>query len=99
MSSVSPEESPVFNCSSLLTTSRDQDSECVRLGPSAWWGWELVETRGESVRGRERAVCDRARIEGLMSTGGSDPRVFRWCNVFCSAQVDVFKTTVLALII
>ncbi|CAF97479.1 unnamed protein product, partial [Tetraodon nigroviridis] len=26
MSSVSPEESPVFNCSSLLTTSRDQDT-------------------------------------------------------------------------
>ncbi|XP_067363467.1 dedicator of cytokinesis protein 10 isoform X3 [Channa argus] len=26
MSSVSPEESPVFNCSSLITTSRDQDN-------------------------------------------------------------------------
>lgn len=38
MSSVSPEESPVFNCSSLLTTSRDQDSECVRLGPAGWSG-------------------------------------------------------------
>lgn len=45
MSSVSPEESPLFNCSSLLTTSRDQDSECVRLGPAGWWGWEL-ERRG-----------------------------------------------------
>lgn len=32
MSSVSPEESPVYKCSSLLTTSRDPDSECVRLG-------------------------------------------------------------------
>lgn len=42
MSSVSPEESPVFNCSSLLTTSRDQDSECApRLGPASWWGWEV----------------------------------------------------------
>lgn len=43
MSRVSPEESPVFNCSSLLTTPREQDSECARLGPS----WEV---------GREGAV-------------------------------------------
>lgn len=35
MSSVSPEESPVFNCNSLLTPSRDADSECVRLGLNA----------------------------------------------------------------
>lgn len=41
MSSVSPEESPVFNCSSLLTTSRDQDSECVRLGAVGWRGWRF----------------------------------------------------------
>jgi len=45
MSSVSPEESPVFKCSSLLTTSRDQDSECVRLGSVGWWGWEMLMMR------------------------------------------------------
>lgn len=47
MSSVSPEESPVFNCSSLLTTSRDQDSECVRLGPAGWWGLGVQNTMME----------------------------------------------------
>lgn len=59
MSSVSPEESPVFNCSSLLTTSRDQDSECVRLGPAGRWGLGVQNTENMERQvslGRE-GVC------------------------------------------
>lgn len=44
MSSVSHEDNPVFNCSSLLTSSHDQDSECVRLG--ACWVEGLGGLRG-----------------------------------------------------
>lgn len=61
MSSVSPEESPVFNCSSLLTTSRDQDSECVRLGAAGWWGWvfknKRMERRGTVVESGCTNIC------------------------------------------
>lgn len=95
MSSVSPEESPVFNCSSLLTPSRDPDSECVRLGPAAWWGWEPVESRGgrQSVGGRGPGVV----VWLHQTAGASDWRVFKWCNVFCSAQEDVLKTAILTV--
>ena len=69
MSSVSPEESPVYNCSSLLTTSRDADSECVRLGPAGWWGsgGVLSSERSNGERrycGREWAYTDVLRFTG-----------------------------------
>lgn len=69
MSSVSSEESPVFNCSSLLTTSRDQDSECVRLGPAGRWGLGVQNTENMERRvsaGRERVcmkVCSRKDVD------------------------------------
>lgn len=65
MSSVSLEESPVFNCSSLLTTSRDQDSECVRLGPAGWWCWEF-----RTYWWRDRALWEEVGVHGHMFTQG-----------------------------
>lgn len=115
MSSVSPEESPVFNCSSLLTTSRDQDSECVRLGPAGWWGWEFrtwrwrgkgpwegVGVHGHYVYTRVEGVdINRWTLFGLKG---------HWVPVhilipplihkdFYTVQVNVLRTTVLALTI
>lgn len=70
---MSPEESPVFNCSSLLTTSRDQDSECVRLGPGDGVGSSehtVVMEREAAVGGSGCAwTCVYTRVDSVL-TGG-----------------------------
>lgn len=70
MSGVPPEENPVFNCSSLLTSSRDQDSECVRLGPTGCWG--LCCSGCEKMC----ALCALKLIVRLTFTAASDKLAF-----------------------
>lgn len=102
MSSVSPEESPVFNCSSLLTTSRDQDSECVRLGPAEWGGrgrggWEFVT--GWRDKGLWEDWVDGVDIERQTWFGlrrHQDVRSYHYTtqllgNVFCIVYYVMFS--------